>query len=131
MVREIASSPSPGLRTARNDSSRSCHLRAETFLRKLACALSRTIGRVILSMRGWKTPPIVIGDRVYYGWSGHSCPDRVFILLISWWNVAETFRFPVAAFCLCRVGKPRLSLLVTVFLVDSRDIPVPIGFSFH
>lgn len=28
----------------------------------------------------------------------------------------------------CGVGKPRLSLLITVFIMDSRDILVPIGF---
>jgi hypothetical protein len=31
-------------------------------------------------------------------------------------------------FYLCGVGKPRLSLLMTVFIMDSRDILVPIGF---
>jgi hypothetical protein len=30
--------------------------------------------------------------------------------------------------CLCGVGKPRLSVLITVFNMDSRDILVPIGF---
>ncbi len=31
-------------------------------------------------------------------------------------------------FYLCGVGKPRLTLLMTIFMMDSRDIPVPIGF---
>jgi hypothetical protein len=31
-------------------------------------------------------------------------------------------------FYLCGVGKPRLSLLMTVFIMDSRDILAPIGF---
>jgi hypothetical protein len=30
----------------------------------------------------------------------------------------------------CGVGKPRLSLLMTVFIMDSRDILVPMGFHF-
>jgi hypothetical protein len=35
--------------------------------------------------------------------------------------------FQIIMLYLCGVGKPRLSLLMTVFIMDSRDIPVPMG----
>jgi hypothetical protein len=64
-------------------------------------------------------------------------PDSLIVLTPSHWkhiagrcasvegDCIET-TFPM--FYLCGVGKPRLSLLMTVFVVDSRDILVPIGF---